>query len=62
MLVAGACLSLLALMAGDGPEYSTVATFLIRVALPMAALGAALLALSRSVRKLVPTVHSSNAA
>jgi hypothetical protein len=62
VLLAGACISLAALTAGDGPQYSTVMPFSIRVALPMAVLGIALLVLSHSIRKYVPTVHPSNAA
>lgn len=62
VLLAGACLSSVALTAGDGPQFSTVVPFLIRVALPMAVLGAVLLALSQSTPKHVPSVHRSNAA
>jgi hypothetical protein len=62
VLLVGAGLSLAALTFGDAPQYSAVMPFLVRIALPMAVLGAALLALSRSSRKLLPTAQASNAA
>jgi hypothetical protein len=62
LLLVGACLSMTAFAVGDGPQYSSVEPFLLYVVLPMGALGVALLAFSRSVRNLVPTSHSSNAA
>jgi hypothetical protein len=62
ILLVGAGLSLAALTVGDAPQFSAVMPFLIRIALPMAVLGAALLALSRSSRKLLPTARASNAA
>jgi hypothetical protein len=60
-LIAGGCLSLLALVIGDGPQYSTVLPFFLRVSLPMFGLGAALLAMSRPTRKLAPVESASNA-
>jgi hypothetical protein len=62
VLLVGAGLSLVALTVGDGPQYFTVMPFFVRIALPMAILGAALLALSHSNRKLLPTARPSNAA
>ena len=62
VLIAAACLSLVSLAAGDAPQYSSVMPFLVRVALPMAAVGIGLLALSRSGPKHVPPAHSSSAA
>ena len=56
VLLVGACLALSALAVGDGPQYSTVVPFLIRVVLPMVALGAALLALAHCAPKIAPKV------
>jgi hypothetical protein len=62
VLLVGGGLSLGALTAGDAPQYSAVVPFLIRIALPMAVLGGALLALSHSNRRLLPTTRSPNGA
>jgi hypothetical protein len=62
VLLVGAGLSLAALMVGDAPQFSAVMQFLIRVALPMAVVGTALVALSRSSRKPLPTAGASDAA
>jgi hypothetical protein len=62
VLLVGAGLSLAALTVGDAPQYSAVMPFLIQIASPMGVVGIALLALSRSNRRRLPTAGASHAA